>query len=143
MTDVGVPRWRSISVGEVLPPRVEPPLTITDFVLYQGAANDQNPMHHDTEFAVAAGYKSPFAVGMLAAGILADFAVQQFGAANIRRYKAQFREQAWPKDVITYSGSVVNKRTEGNEDLVDLELLATRQTGGVHVQGWATFVVID
>jgi acyl dehydratase len=135
------PRWEAIEIGDELPTRIEPPLRITDFVIYQGAANDQNPMHHDTEFALSSGYEGPFAVGMLAAGILADVAVSHFGAENIRRYRAQFREQAWPKDVITYSGTVVAKHIEGTEQIVDVELAATRQTGGVHVQGTASFVV--
>ena len=30
---------------------------------------------------------------------------------------------------------------ETGEALVDLDLVCTRQTGGVAIQGWATFVV--
>jgi hypothetical protein len=48
----------------------------------------------------------------------------------------QIREQAWPDDVLTYTGTVVARR--GNE--LDLELAATRQTGGVHLRGWATVI---
>ena len=59
----------------------------------------------------------------------------------MRRFKVQFREQAWPGDVLTYAGKVVAKREEDGERLVDLELSATRQTGGVHLKGWATFAV--
>jgi hypothetical protein len=43
--------------------------------------------------------------------------------------------------VLTYAGKVVAKREADGEHLVDLELSATRQTGGVHLKGWATFVV--
>ena len=124
----------------MLAPRIEPPLTLTDIVMYQGAADDRNPIHHDPEFAQAAGYSGPFAVGMLAGGILADYAVNFFGVENIRKFKVQFLEQAWPKDVITYSGCIVAIRDVGPECFVDIELFATRQTGGVHVKGWATFL---
>jgi hypothetical protein len=61
----------------------------------------------------------------------------------VRRHKALFREQAWPGDVLTYTGTVVAKREETGQRLVDLELAATRQTGGVHVQAWATYAVPD
>lgn len=122
-------------------PFAEAPLTITDFVRYQGAANDQNPMHHDTEFARAAGYPGPFAVGMRQAAVLADYAAALWGASNVRRFSVRFREQAWPGDVLTYSGTVVARREEGATREVDLELAVTRQTGQVHILGQATFVV--
>jgi acyl-CoA thioesterase FadM len=75
-----------------------------------------------------------FAVGMLGAGILGTYVAELFGPQNVRRFKVQFREQAWPDDVLTYSGTV----TERRDDELDLELSATRQTGGVHLKGWAT-----
>jgi len=53
----------------------------------------------------------------------------------------QWREQAWPGDVLTYSGAVTAKREEGGQRLVDVEMAVTRQTGGIHLKGWATFVV--
>lgn len=130
-----------LAAGDALPPRVEQPLTITDFVRYQGAADDMNPIHHDPEFARQAGYPGPFAVGMLQAGLLANYVADRFSVGNVRRFKVQFREQAWPGDVITYSGTVADVRDVETERLVDFDLLATRQTGGVHLRGWATFAV--
>jgi acyl dehydratase len=135
------PQWSEVEVGQRMALFVDGPLTITDFVRYQGAANDQNPMHHDTAFARAAGYPGPFAVGMRQAGVLADYAVCVWGSDNIRRFGVQFRDQAWPGDVLTYTGSVVAMRDEAGGRQVDLELSAVRQTGQVHIRGWATFVV--
>jgi acyl dehydratase len=89
---------------------VDSPLTVTDFVRYQGASGDMNPIHHDTDFAKAAGYPGPFAVGMLQAGVLSTYATDWLGASNLRRFKVQFREQAWPGDVLTYTGKVVATR---------------------------------
>ena len=66
-----------------------------------------NPIHHDTEFAKGAGFPGPFAVGMLQAGVLATYVTDWLGAASVRRFKVQFREQAWPGDVLTYAGTVV------------------------------------
>jgi acyl dehydratase len=128
------PQWSEVEVGQRMPPFVDSPLTITDFVRYQGAAND-------TAFARAAGYPGPFAVGMRQAGVLADYAVRVWGSDNVRRFGVQFRDQAWPGDVLTYTGSVVAKRDEVGGRQVELELSAVRQTGQVHIRGWATFVV--
>jgi acyl dehydratase len=135
------PRTVDMEVGEVLPPFVDAPLTVTDFVRYQGASGDMNPAHHDTEFAQRAGFPTPFAVGMLAAGVLATYLTDRFGATAVRRFKVQWKEQAWPGDVLTYAATVVAVREEDGERFIDLEATVTRQTGGVHLQGWATFVV--
>ena len=128
----------ALQVGDEIPELVDEPFTRTDFVRYQGASGDMNPIHHDEGYAQAAGFPTVFAVGMLGAGILGTYVADLFGPANVRRFRVQFREQAWPDDVLTYTGTVVERR--GGE--LDLELAATRQTGGVHLRGWAT-VVLD
>jgi acyl dehydratase len=120
---------------------VDSPLTRTDFVRYQGASGDLNPIHHDEEFARAAGFPTVFAVGMLQAGILGTYVTDWLGAANLRRFTVQFREQAWPGDVLTYTATVSALREEAGHQLVDLALLVTRQTGGAHLRGEATFVL--
>jgi acyl dehydratase len=135
---VSAVHWDELEVGTSHAPFVDKPLTVTDFVRYQGASGDMNPIHHDTEFAKGAGFPGPFAVGMLQAGVLGTYVTDWMGAASVRRFKVQFREQAWPGDVLTYEGTVVAKREEEGNRLVDLELTATRQTGGTHLKGWAT-----
>jgi acyl dehydratase len=125
-----------LQVGDTLPELVDEPLTRTDFVRYQGASGDMNPIHHDEGYARSAGFPTVFAVGMLGAGILGTYVAELFGPENVRKFKVQFREQAWPDDVLTYTGTVVARR----ENELDLELAATRQTGGVHLRGWATVI---
>ena len=126
----------ALQVGDALPELVDEPLTRTDFVRYQGASGDMNPIHHDEGYARSAGFPTVFAVGMLGAGILGTYVAELFGPENVRKFKVQFREQAWPDDVLTYTGTVVARR----ENELDLELAATRQTGGVHLRGWATVI---
>lgn len=131
----------SVQAGDTFTPFVEGPLTVTDFVRYQGASGDMNPIHHDSEFAKAAGYARPFGPGMRQAGVLGGYVAGWLGADRIRRFRVQFREQVWPGDVVTYSVTVVDVREENGERFADLELACTRQTGGVHLRGWASFVV--
>jgi acyl dehydratase len=130
-----------VQVGDSRAPLTDGPLSVNDFVRYQGASGDMNPIHHDSEFAQRAGYPKPFAVGMRQAGVMATYAADWLGPERIRRFKVQFREQAWPGDVLTYTGSVVAIREEEGLRLADIELACTRQTDGVHLKGWATFVV--
>ncbi|WP_019544481.1 MaoC/PaaZ C-terminal domain-containing protein [Streptomyces sulphureus] len=73
-------------------PAVHGPVTRTDFVRYQGASGDMNPVHHDEEYARAAGFPSPFSVGMFRAGLLASWATDWLGAHNVRRFRAYLGE---------------------------------------------------
>jgi acyl dehydratase len=98
-----------------------------------------NPIHHDSAFAEKAGYSIPYAVGMLAAGILSTYATDWFGPESLRSFRVQFREQAWPGDVLTYQGTIVAIHDREGEQFADVELTCTHQTGGTHLLGWATF----
>lgn len=133
--------WDDLKEGAGGEPLVIGPLTRTDFVKYQGASGDFNPIHHDETFAKSAGFPSPFSVGMLQAGILATYATNWLGPENCRRFTVQFREQVWPDDTLTCSGTVSRKYEENGERRVDLDLECTRQTGGMAIKGSATFVV--
>jgi acyl dehydratase len=135
--------WDDLAVGTEHEPKTVGPLTRTDFVRYQGASGDFNPIHHDEEFAKAAGYPTVFSVGMLQAGILASYATDWLGADNVRRFGVQFREQVWPGDSLVCSGKVVDRAEAGGdgERTVDLELVVERVGGGTAIKGWATFAV--
>jgi acyl dehydratase len=126
-------------VGTAMEPREYGPLTRTDFVRYQGASGDFNPIHHDDEFARSAGYPSAFSVGMLQAGILASYATDWLGPRNVRRFGVQFREQVWPGDRLVCSGTVVDR--DESTRTVDLDLVVTRVGGGAAIKASASFVV--
>ena len=137
--------WKDLSVGTQLPEREYGPLTITDFVRYQGASGDFNPIHHDDAFAKSAGFPEPFSVGMLQAGILGSYVTGLFGAENVRRFSVQFREQVWAGDRLICTGEVVAIRDGGDagtgERSIDLKLNVARVGGGIAIKGEATFVV--
>ena len=135
-------RWKDLEEGQGGPePLVVGPLTRTDFVRYQGASGDLNPIHHDEPFARAAGYPVPLCIGMFPAWVLNTWATRWLGPENLRRTMVRWKEQVWPGDVLTCSGKVTRKYEEGGERRVDLELWCAREGGGVVIQGWATFVV--
>jgi acyl dehydratase len=133
----------SLRIGDAPADLTDAPVSRTDIVRYQGASGDLNPIHHDDGFARAAGYDSVFSVGMLQAGVLAGHATGWLGTANLRRFYARFLEQVWPGDVLTYRAEVAEVRRDEQGTLVDLALTATRQDGGVHIRGEATFRLDD
>jgi acyl dehydratase len=137
------PTWAQLEVGQQGPVFLDEPLSVKAFVRYAGASGDWSPGHYDTPVAQAHGYPEPIAAGMFGAGVMGTYASDWLGPENVRRFKVQFREAALPRDVITYTGIVMAKRETGGERFVDIEMEATRQTGGVFVLGWATFVVPD
>ena len=104
---------------------VAPPLTLTDFVRYQGASGDFNPIHHDPAVARTGGFDQPFAVGMLAAGVAANLVSERHGARAVRRFRVRWNAQAWPGDALRYLESPGPTVT------------VTRPDGGVHLTAWA------
>jgi acyl dehydratase len=128
-------------------PLVVGPVTRTDFVRYQGASGDMNPLHHDETVARAAGYAAPLGVGMFPAGMLAAWAASWLGPENVRRVRFRWKEQVWPGDVLTCSGRVARRYVDAGdagsagERRVDLDLVCTKGEGAVAIVGCATFVV--
>jgi acyl dehydratase len=134
--------WDQLQEGAAAPRREFGPLTRTDFVRYQGASGDFNPIHHDEEFAKSAGFPTVFSVGMLQAGILGCYCTEWLGAENVRRFAVQFREQVWPGDHLACEATVRRRYEEAGERRVDLDLVVTRQeSGGAAIKGEATFAV--
>ena len=127
--------------GETLEPIVVGPLTRSDFVRYAGASGDFNPIHHDDEFARAAGNPRVFGHGMLTAGLLARVVTREVGRENLRRYTVRFATRVWPGDTVTCQGRITRRYDEGGETRVDGELVAVNQKGETAVSGSFTAAV--
>ena len=134
-------RWEELEPGTSAPERRVGPLTRTDFVRYQGASGDMNPVHHDEVFARAAGYEAPLGVGMFHAGVMATWATDWLGPENVRGFKVRWKEPVWPGDALTITGHVAKRTEKDGERRVEVEIVCTRQTGGVAAQATAVFVV--
>ena len=127
------------AVGDTAEPKTFGPLTRTDFVRYQGASGDFNPLHHDEGSAKAAGFPTVFSVGMLQAGLLATYATDWLGPENIRRFSARFQAQCWPGDELTCAASVTAVDPRGEVTRITVELTCTRQTGDTAISATAEF----
>jgi acyl dehydratase len=130
-----------VKEGQAIPPFVVEKLTRTDLVKYAGASGDFNPIHHDEDFAKAAGNPTVFGHGMLTAGFVARCITDFVGVENLRRYKVRFATRVWPGDTITCSGKVTRRYEEGGEHRIDGEVVATNQKGETAVAGSFTAAV--
>ena len=112
------------------------PLTRTDFVRYQGASGDMNPVHHDETFATNAGFPAPLAVGMFTAGALCAWASDHYGPDKVRRTRTRWKKPCFPGTVLSFSAQLV----EETDTDFEVALTATDAEDAVAVQAWMTFV---
>jgi len=136
MTTITGPR--ALVAGDVLPETTFGPITRTDLVRYAGAGGDFNPIHHDEEFAKAAGLDTVFAMGMFHAGVLAAAVAKALGRENIRALKLRFTGQVWPGDTLTITGVVDAVRETPQGRLAECSFTVTRQTGDVALAATAS-----
>jgi len=118
-------------------PVVSHELTRTDLVMYAGASGDFNPMHHDEVKAKEAGLPSVFGHGMFSMGLLGRAVTDWVGIGNLRNFKVRFTKQTWPGETLTSKVTVAGKRTDGDDNLVDLEVELANQDGQTKVAGSA------
>lgn len=129
--------FEDVKEGDTAPQRSHT-LTRTDLAMYAGASGDFNPMHHDEVKAQAAGLPSVFGHGMFSAGLLATAVTDYVGIGKVTRYKVRFTKQTWPDDVLTTKVTVVGKRNESGQNLVDLTCELVTDKGVTVVSGEAS-----
>ena len=124
--------------GDPAPEVVLGPITRSGIVRYAGAGGDFNPIHHDDEFARAAGMPSIFSMGMLPGGLVAQHVAGWLGLANVRSFGLRFTGQVWPGDELTVKGGVERIVEVDGERLAECAFTVERQTGEVAIQATAT-----
>jgi 3-hydroxybutyryl-CoA dehydratase len=114
------------------------PITRTQIVRFAGAGGDFNPMHHDEEFARAAGQPTVFAMGQLQAALLARLASDWLGIHALRRLAVRFVAKVWPGDVLVLRGVVEEEVEVDGERRVSCVLEAENQSGEIVARGTVT-----
>ena len=137
--DRATPTWSEVVPGSEPEPWTVGPFTRTDFVRYQGASGDMNPVHHDEVFAKNAGFPAPLGIGMFTAGCMNTWATNWLGPRNVRRTRVRWKRPVFPGAVITFCGEVVGRDEEAGT--VELKLQGADADGTVVIQGWMTFAL--
>ena len=110
----------TLRAGDRSQPDTFGPLTRTDFVRYQGASGDFNPIHIDPEFAKAVGLPSNILHGLYSMGLVAKANAGALAGGDpraLKRLSVQFRGMGMPEREIVVSGTV--KAVDGNRVVVD------------------------
>jgi len=136
-------KFEELTEGFELEPLVFGPVSRTDFVRYQGASGDMNPVHHDEVFAQNAGFKAPLGIGMFHAGVLSAWASEWLGPENIRKVRFRWKQSVWPGDTLTCTAKVAQKYEIDGEKRIDLDLFCLNQKDEVTIQAWTTFAIPD
>jgi 3-hydroxybutyryl-CoA dehydratase len=125
-------------VGESLDRRLIGPVSRADIVRFAGAGGDFNPLHHDPEFARAAGFDDVIAMGQYQAGLLAALLSDLFGVENVFEFGVRFVRPVGLGDTVELSGEVMTVTGV----VADLKLTASVEgepvvtgTARVRVQG--------
>jgi len=124
-----------------LPPRSTGPLGVADYVRYQGASGDLNPIHHDAAAAQAAGFDGVFCPGMLSAGLLGSYLAEVLGPGGVRAIAFRFREMVWPGEELRCAATVTGEQVVDGRRVLELEIAATLADGRAAVEGTATWAV--
>ena len=111
----------AVRVGESAEMRRIGPITQTHIVRFAGAGGDFNPLHHDAEFAGAAGFRSVIAMGQMQAGMLAGFVTDWIGIENLREFEARFVAPVYIGDVLELNAEV----SDVNEDVASIRAVAS------------------
>lgn len=130
--------YENVRVGDELQPLLKPIIDRVDIARYAGAAEDYNPTHVDEDYARRSGFPSVSAHGMLAMGYLGQLCSEWLRVGQVRRISARFVKIIWPGDQLTCRGRVVDKRREGGDYYIDLEIWVENQKGELVVKGTAT-----
>ncbi len=131
-------RFDDVQVGETIPAFTAPAVSRLQLALFASAAADHNPIHVDDDAAHGGGLPGVIAHGMLSMAFLGRLLTRWVPQQSIRSFSARFVAMAFPGDVITCTGTVAAKSSEGGENRVEVELAAQNQKGEKILVGKAT-----
>jgi acyl dehydratase len=135
--------YASLETGNPLEGLSIPAMKRVTLAQYAGAVDDYNPMHLDDKVASAAGKASVFAPTTLVMGYVGRMLQASFEGAVLRRYGIRMLKLVWPGDVLTCRGTIFDKRKEGKEFVVDVDVQADNQRGETVAKGRAVLVVAE
>src|SRR5437660_7435320 len=130
--------FEDIQVGDEIPLLVKVPVTHLQLVRYAGASGDFNPLHTDPKIGETIGTGGIIAHGMLIMGFVGQLLSDYVGPEALRSFGVRFKGMTHLNDVITCSGTIMEKYEAGGEGRIAGKVQAVDQNGDVKISG--TFV---
>lgn len=122
-------RWDEVVEGASIPAVVDE-ISFRRVIMNPGATGDYFPGHYDRDYAQRQGQPTIYANSLHLFGLL-DRAVAEWAgpASFLVRRNVRLLSSMYARDTVTVSGSVVGKRTDAADHLVDLALVISSQEG--------------
>ena len=130
--------FEDVQVGNEIPKLVKAPVTHLQLVRYAGASGDFNPLHTDARIGEMIGIGGIIAHGMLVMGFVGQMLSDYVGPSALRKFGVRFKGMTRIDDVITCTGTIIEKYQAGGEGYIVGKVQAADQSGDVKVSG--TFV---
>jgi acyl dehydratase len=127
--------FEDLSVGSEMPMLVKAPVDNVQLVKYSGASGDFNPLHTDSEFGKAVGI-GQIAHGMLVMGFVGQAITDWIPKKFLKKLSVRFTGMTRPGDVITVTGKLREKRSEGGSKNIVCDVFAKNQKGEAVVAGF-------
>ncbi len=136
-----MPLFADLEIGDPVPALELPPLTRLVLALYCGASGDHNPIHVDIDYARdVAGLDDVIGHGSLTMAYLGRMLTNWVPQTTIRSLKVRLQAPTRIGDRITCSGRISDK-TDSGEQLIKVDLLASREDGARLATGDATIAL--
>ena len=124
-----------INVGDAMPELVKEPVEKVQLVKYAGASGDFNPLHTDPEVGKAVGIGGQIAHGMLIMGFVGQAITDWIPKRYLKKFGVRFTGMTRPGDVVTVTGTVTEKKEDGDDKRIFCDVVAKNQKGAVLVSG--------
>lgn len=113
-----------IAVGDMLPERVQGPISRATLALFAGASHDHVLLHIDSDYARSAGMDDVFAHGMLGMAYSAQMLTQWAPQERLRRWSVRFVAITPLHATLTCRGEVIEILEEAGEQLARIRITA-------------------
>ncbi|HEY0752932.1 MAG TPA: MaoC/PaaZ C-terminal domain-containing protein [Ktedonobacteraceae bacterium] len=132
--------FEDVQIGDEIPQLVTTPVTHLQLVRYAGASGDFNPLHTDPRIGAMIGVGGIIAHGMLIMGFVGRMLGDYIGPQVLKKFGVRFKGMTHLEDVITCTGTILEKYEENGQGHIAGKVQATDQDGDVKVTG--TFVAV-
>jgi len=127
--------FEDINVGSEMPVLVKKPVEKIQLVKYSGASGDFNPLHTIPEVGESVGI-GQIAHGMLIMGFVGQAITDWIPKKYLKKFSVRFAGMTRPGDVVTVTGKVREKATEGGLKKIICDVLAKNQKEDVLISGF-------
>ena len=130
-------RLEDAKVGDAVVAKTFPAITRAKLALYAGASGDHNPIHIDSDFAKAAGFRDVFSHGMLVMGMLGQAVTDAAPPERLRAFSTRFVAITQLGAAIRCEGILAELFEADGERRVKIALTARDETGDLKLAGEA------